>query len=138
MKGLNARIKVVGVDPELAGDLSERFHAGRRVAWNIARTSRTIADGFRFPQVTALAWEHIKTLVDDIVPVTEEEIVSAMRKLACGSRLVFEPSGAVATVAALKTCGNGGNAVAVVSGGNANLGFFEELIRKNCVSPTKR
>jgi threo-3-hydroxy-L-aspartate ammonia-lyase len=70
-----------------------------------------------------LTWEHVRTLVDGIVTVSEDEIRAAMRVLATGSRLVAEPSGAVATAAYLyrrDELPSVPEHVAVVSGGNVD------------------
>ncbi len=114
------RARVVGVEPELAGDLAEGFAAGRRVRWTEEQTGRTMADGLRVPCVGELTWEHITALVDDVLTVTEDALLEAMRTLATRSRLVAEPSGATATAAYLTRRDRlpDGPVVAVVSGGN--------------------
>ena len=91
--------KVVGVEPELAGDAAESFAAGRRIPWTSALTARTMADGLRTFSVGELPWEHIRTQVHDIITVTEDEIADATRRLLLQARLVAEPSGAVAAAA---------------------------------------
>ena len=48
--------KVVGVEPELAGDAAESFRAGRRIPWTPAQTARTMADGLRTFSVGELPW----------------------------------------------------------------------------------
>jgi threonine dehydratase len=125
------RARVVAVEPELAGDLAEGFAAGRRTRWSTERTNRTIADGLRVPSVGELPWEHITRLVDDVVTVTEDAIRQAMRRLATGSRLVAEPSGAVATAAYLTGSDllPDGPVVAVVSGGNVLPDLLAEVLR---------
>ena len=91
--------KVIGVEPELAGDAAESFRAGRRIPWTPAQTARTMADGLRTFSVGELPWEHISTQVHDIITVTEDEIADATRRLLLQARLVAEPSGAVAAAA---------------------------------------
>lgn len=120
MAALLPQVKVVGVEPELAGDAAQSFRAGERLSWAPADTARTIADGLRTFQVGELPWEHIRTQVHDIITVTEEEIIDATRRLALEARLVAEPSGAVSVAGFLHHRADlpAGNAVAVVSGGN--------------------
>jgi threonine dehydratase len=120
VKARSPRARVVGVEPELAADLAEGFAAGRRTRWTPERTARTIADGLRVPCVGELPWEHIQALVDDVLTVTEDALLAAVRRLATGSRLVAEPSGAAATAAYLAHADRfpDGPVVAVVSGGN--------------------
>ncbi len=113
-------VKVIGVEPELAGDAAESFRDGQLRAWAHADTARTIADGLRTPSVGVLPWEHIRTQVHDVITVTEKEIIEATRRLTLDARLVAEPSGAVATAGYLHHAAElpPGNAVAVVSGSN--------------------
>ncbi len=122
--------KVVGVEPELAGDAAESFAAGPRIPRTSALTARTMADGLRTFSVGELPWEHIRTQVHDIVTVTEDEIADATRRLLLEARLVAEPSGAVAAAAYLHH-GNqlpGGRTVAVVSGGNIDPVVLRALL----------
>ncbi len=113
-------VKVIGVEPELAGDAAESFRAGEIRAWKHSDTARTIADGLRTFSVGMLPWEHIRTQVHDIITVTETEIVDATRRLLLEGRLVAEPAGAVATAGFLYHRDQlpAGNSVAIVSGGN--------------------
>jgi threonine dehydratase len=123
--------RVVGVEPELAADLAEGFAAGRRTRWAPERTARTIADGLRVPCVGELPWRHIERLVDDVVTVTEDALLEAMGRLATGSRLVAEPSGAAATAAYLTRTDtlHDGPVVAVVSGGNVQPDLLARVLR---------
>jgi threonine dehydratase len=111
--------KVVGVEPELAGDAAESFAAGRRIPW----TLRTFSVG-------ELPWEHIRSQVHDIITVTEDEIADATRRLLLQARLVAEPSGAVAAAAYLHHGAQlpGGRTVAVVSGGNIDPAVLRALL----------
>lgn len=120
MTALLPDVRVVGVEPELAGDAAESFRAGRRIPWTPAQTARTMADGLRTFSVGELPWAHISTQVHDIVTVTEDEIADATRRLLLEARLVAEPSGAVAAAAFLHhpELLPAGRTVAVLSGGN--------------------
>jgi threonine dehydratase len=118
-KATSPQTRVVGVEPELAGDLAEGFRRGERVVWDPDLTARTIADGVRLPAVGVLPWQHISRLVDDVVTVSEQSIVQAMALLARSSRIVAEPSGALTTAAYYERPeAAAGRTVAVVSGGN--------------------
>ena len=101
IKGQRPALRVIAVEPELAGDLAEGFAAGGRTVWSRELTGRTIADGLRSTRVGELPWAHIQALVDDVVTVSEESIVAAMRWLAETTKLIVEPSGAVAIAAVL-------------------------------------
>lgn len=118
---LRPEARVIGVEPELAADAQESLRGGTRVEWPAESTRRTSADGLRVAQVGALTFPHLQRYVDDIVTVTEAEIAEAMRRLVRHTRLVAEPSGAVATAAYLfhrRELPPGRTHVAVLSGGN--------------------
>jgi threonine dehydratase len=122
--------KVIGVEPELAGDAQASFKSGKLVQLSPEQVSRTIADGLRTQSIGAINFEHIRKYVDDIVTVTEQEIREAMKILAKDSQTLAEASGAVATAGFLfrgdqfrgKT-----NNVAVISGGNIEPQIRAEL-----------
>ncbi len=130
MTALLPHVKVVGVEPELAGDAAESFRAGRRIPWTPAQTARTMADGLRTFSVGELPWQHISTQVHDIVTVSEDEIADATRRLLLEARLVAEPSGAVAAAAYLHhpELLPGGRTVAVLSGGNIDPAVLLALL----------
>jgi len=130
VKSHNPQARVVAVEPELAGDLAEGFRAGRRTRWSAEQTGRTIADGLRVTCVGELPWQHIQALVDDVLTVTEDSLLAAMRRLATGSRLVAEPSGATATAAYLTHRDElpVGPVVAVVSGGNVQPDLLSRVL----------
>ncbi len=114
-------VKVIGVEPGLAPDAQTSFREGKIVEFPAEQVSRTMADGLRTQSVGAINFEHIRCYVDDIVTVTEDEILEATRLLASNPKTVAEPSGAVATAGFLfhrdqlpQTRMN----VAVISGGN--------------------
>ncbi|MEV4114453.1 pyridoxal-phosphate dependent enzyme [Nonomuraea sp. NPDC049695] len=122
-KAADPAIRVIGVEPELAADGVASFRSGRRTAWPVERTYRTRADGLRAPVLGALAWEHIRRYVDDMVTVTEDGIEAAADLLWRELGEHAEPSGAVATAAWLahRDALPAGPVVAVLSGGNAAL-----------------
>ena len=131
LKAGSRAVRVVAVEPELAGDLAEGFRRGERVVWDTALTGRTIADGLRTSSVGELNWRHICELVDDVVTVTEEQIRAAMRAVILDARVVSEPSGAVAVAGFLAhpDVVGSGPAVAVVSGGNVSPNLLVEVLR---------
>jgi len=121
VKQLRPNAKVLGVEPELAGDTAESFRSGNIVEWPAELTSRTIADGLRTQSVGVRNFAHIQAFVDGIITVSEGEIRAAMRTIIATARLVPEPSGAVATAALLFHADQlppYRKAVAIISGGN--------------------
>ena len=83
----------------------------------------TCADGLRSQYVGDITFEHIRRYVDDVVTVTEDEILQAVRILADNPKTVAEPSGAVAAAAWLfhrESLPASNCTVAVISGGNVD------------------
>jgi threonine dehydratase len=131
VKQLRPQAKVFGVEPELAGDTAESFRTGKIVTWGAELVSRTIADGLRTQSVGVRNFAHIQAFVDGILTVTEAEIRAAMRAIVATTRLVPEPSGAVATAALLfhaDELPDYRNAVAIVSGGNVDPRQLAEVL----------
>ncbi|MFL1381753.1 MULTISPECIES: threonine ammonia-lyase [unclassified Nocardiopsis] len=129
------RVRVIGVEPELAADAAESLERGRRVAWEPERTHRTMADGVRVC-LSDLTFEHLRHRLDRIVTVTEDEIARAVAHLALGARVVAEPSGALAAAAILAgrvptEPGRPEATVAVVSGGNVDPDLFSRIIAEH-------
>jgi threonine dehydratase len=122
---------VVGVEPELAADTAESFRTGSIVTWPAELTSRTLADGLRTQSVGVRNFAHIQAFVDNIITVTESEIRAAMRAIVAATRLVPEPSGAVATAALLfhsDKLPEFRTAAAVVSGGNVDPTLLAQIL----------
>jgi len=119
LRELAPECRIVGVEPEGAGDTKRSLEAGHPV--QLDRVD-TIADGLRPPRPGDLTFAHIRELVDEVVTVPDRAIVDAV--LWCfRHHLVVEPSGA-ATVAALLSGAvdpadaAGGDVTALLSGGN--------------------
>jgi threonine dehydratase len=127
-------VKVIGVEPELAGDAQASFRAGKIVQLPAEEVSQTMADGLRTQSIGPINFEHIRRYVDDIVTVSEDEIREAVRLLAGNPATVAEPSGAVSVAGFLfhrdqlpSTRVN----VAIISGGNIDPKMLEE-VRGGC------
>jgi threonine dehydratase len=124
--------KVMGVEPELAGDARASFRAGKIVQFPAEQVSSTIADGLRTQSIGPINFEHIRRYVDDIVAVSEEEIIKAVRLLAANPGTLAEPSGAVAVAAFLfhrDELPATKLSVAIISGGNIDPKMLEEFRR---------
>jgi threonine dehydratase len=90
-KSMLPQIKVIAVEPENADDAAQSFRAGRRL---VTEKKFTIADGLR-TNIGEPNFAIIQQYVDDIVTVSEEAIVSAMRTIWETMKIVIEPSAAV-------------------------------------------
>ncbi len=126
-KGVSSRIRVFGVEPERGNDVQQSLRAGRRVTIPVPDT---IADGLRTTCVGVHNFSILKSLLEDVVTVSEEEIVATASFLLRELRLVVEPSGAVASAACLfgKLPPGLGKVGVTLSGGNAEPGFLRQLL----------
>ncbi len=114
-------VKIIGVQAERAPSYYLSWKAGRPVPTD---TCDTIADGLatRTPEPDNV--EKIRELVDDVILVTEDEMLDAIRLLYTRASLIAEPAGAAATAAYLKSCGAfsapapSGSAVLLLTGAN--------------------
>jgi threonine dehydratase len=123
-------VRVIGVEPELAADAAESFKTGRIVAFT-GDQSQTAADGLRSQSVGVLNFAHMQAFVEDIVTVTEAEIREAMRRIIFATRLVPEPSGAVAVAAALfhrEQLPPARETVAIITGGNVEAALLRSVL----------
>jgi threonine dehydratase len=126
--------KVFGVEPALAGDAAQSFRDGAIASYTGEQTSRTIADGLRTQSVGERNFAHMQAFVDGILTISEEEIESAMQRMIFSTRLVPEPSGAVATAGVLyhsQKLPPFRNAVAVMSGGNVEPEVLRRVLRQS-------
>jgi threonine dehydratase len=134
IRALHPGARVIGVEPELAADARDTLRAGRIVHWEAEAVSRTIADGARGQAIGRRPFAHLSRLMDDVVTVSEAEIAAAVRLVAEESRLVVEPSGALAPAAARYRAADAGltnlsgTVVAVVSGGNVDPDQYRALL----------
>jgi threonine dehydratase len=118
-KSMRLKIKVIAAEPENVDDAAQSFRAGR-----LFHTEKkfTIADGLR-TNVGTPNFAIIQRYVDDIVTVSEEAIVSAMRTILETMKIIVEPSAAVpyAAVAERKIDIAGRRIGIILTGGNVDL-----------------
>ncbi|HKF45236.1 MAG TPA: threonine/serine dehydratase [Thermoanaerobaculia bacterium] len=122
VKQLEPRIRVVAVELAEGPGLAPALAAGKPVP--APRPPGTLADGMTPPFVGALPLQIAREAVDEIVSVTEAEMIEAMRLLMTRAKLYVEASGAAATAALLHgkiQPRSGEKVVALVSGGNVDL-----------------
>jgi threonine dehydratase len=129
VKQAQPRARVVAVELEAGPGLAPALAAGKPIP---VRRPDTIADGMTPPFVGALGLAIAREAVDEIVTVTEDEILEAMRLLMTRAKLYVEGSGAAATAALLAgkiRAPQGARTVAIVSGGNVDLARVATLAR---------
>jgi threonine dehydratase len=118
-KSMRPKIKVIAVEPANADDAAQSFRARRRI---VTEKKFTIADGLR-TNVGEPNFAIIQRYVDDIVTVSEEAIVSAMRTVWETMKIIIEPSAAVPYAAILEPVidVDGKRVGIILTGGNVDL-----------------
>lgn len=124
-------IAVIGCQPERSPVMAESIKAGRIVERETLPTLSDATAGGIEPG--AITFDLCRAFVDDWVLVTEDEIRDAMRLVFERHRLVIEGSAGVAVAGLLRmrerlSRSPGANAVAVVCGGNVDIGLFKGLV----------
>jgi threonine dehydratase len=126
--------RVVGVEPELADDATRSFKTG---TLHTVSNPGTIADGARTPSLGTLTFPLVRQNVDDMVTVSDDDLVRAMRFVWERMKLVVEPTGVLGLAAALsRKIDVAGKRVGVIlSGGNVDLTFAGELFARVPAEP---
>jgi threonine dehydratase len=129
-KAQPSAVRVVGVEPDAGDDVRQSLETGGRVTIDVPQT---IADGQQTTSPGVLTFEVIRRNVDEVVTVSDDELVDAMRFCFDRLKLVTEPSG-VSGIAALlggHVAGIAGQRVGVIlSGGNVGADRFVELLSR--------
>jgi threonine dehydratase len=126
VRRMRGHVRIVGVEPEGAARMTASLAAGRPVTLD---RSESVADGLLTLRPGDLTFAHVQALVDEVVTVTDAEIVDAVRWLFSEGRIVAEPSGAAAVAGALAgDAAAGGMTVAIVSGGNVDPAAYAGYI----------
>jgi threonine dehydratase len=127
-KSMRPDIKVIAAEPENADDAAQSFRAGR-----VIHTEKkfTIADGLR-TNVGEPNFAIIRRYVDDIVTVSEEAIISAMRTIWETMKIIVEPSAAVpyAAIQEGKIDVSGQRVGIILTGGNVDLDTLPWMVSR--------
>ncbi|MBM7809113.1 threonine dehydratase [Geodermatophilus bullaregiensis] len=120
-------VRVIGIEPETADVVSRSLDAGSPVRLPGARS---VADGLAAPMSSQLTLDHVRTFVERVVRVSDEDVLRALALAVPRTKLLLEPS-AAAPLAALMTgvldLPPGTRVVSVASGGNVDLALFGRL-----------
>lgn len=126
-RALAPACKVIGVEPEAGNDAQQSMRSGAIV--RIA-TPHTIADGAQTQSVGKLTFAIMRRDVDDIMTVTDAQLVESMRFFAERMKIIVEPTGCLGAAAATM-CGlplAGQRVGVILSGGNVDLQRFSQLL----------
>ena len=127
IKSARPQVKVIGVEPTGAATMRTSLDAG--TPSNVS--PNTVADGLAAPMVGDLTFEAARRFVDDVVLVTDDEIMSALRDLLTYTKLLVEPAGAAGVAALLSgkvRADPGTSVVAILSGGNVDVERLKTLL----------
>ena len=123
----NPHGRVVGVEPELGDDATRSFKTG---TLQTVHNPRTIADGARTPSLGQITFPLVRANVDDMVTVSDDELLDVLRFVWERMKLVVEPTGALGLAAAWagKVDAAGKRVGVIISGGNADLEALPPLL----------
>jgi len=128
-KGLCPKTKIIAVEPERANDAYLSFKNGKIYPSNYPDT---IADGLR-TSLCKRTFNIIRKKVDDIITVSEKEIIDAMKFLWMRMKIIVEPSGAVSLAGVIKynKINKNKKIGVILSGGNIDLeDYFSKLYQR--------
>ncbi|MGH9937101.1 MAG: pyridoxal-phosphate dependent enzyme, partial [Blastocatellia bacterium] len=119
-KHLRPQIRIFGVEPEAGNDTWQSFRKGERVEIPVPKT---IADGLQVTAPGKLTFPIIRELVEDILLVSDQELITTMRFILERMKILIEPSGAAGAAAVFhgKFDFAGKRAGVLLSGGNVDL-----------------
>jgi threo-3-hydroxy-L-aspartate ammonia-lyase len=126
-KAVNPGCRLVGVEPESGNDGQQSLRANRIVHID---TPRTIADGAQTQHLGEHTFPILRQLVDEIVTVSDDQLIDAMRFCRDTLATVVEPTGCLAAAAVLSGCVDleGRSVGIVLSGGNIDSARFAQLV----------
>ena len=126
-KSLKPSIRCFAVEPDTANDTQQSIAKGERVK---IPAPPTIADGLRVQTPGALTFPLLQKVADEVITVSDDEIVAAMRFMLFRMKLVVEPSGAAAAAAVLsgRFAADHEKVGVVLSGGNVDPEVLAQLV----------
>lgn len=130
-KSINPKVKVIGVEPVGANSMKVSVDEGR-----INRLSKvsTCAEGVAVRQPGDLTFTMVQKYVDDIVTVTEKDIMEHVLLVMEKHKFVSETAGVVAVAALKKRKGSGKKIVCVMSGGNIDMVTISSILNQGMIS----
>ena len=126
VKQIAPQVKIIGVQAERAPSYYLSWKAGKVVG---TETCDTIADGLATRTPEAANVREVKRFVDEVVLVSEDQLLRAIETLLLEEHVLAEPAGAASTAALLRSSAGGGeHVVLVVSGANISRDVLRRAI----------
>lgn len=132
VRAVKPGIRCFAVEPETANDTQQSVAAGERVR---TAPSRTIADGLRVQIPGALTFPITQKNAEQVLTVSDDEMLETVRFLLLRLKTLVEPSGAAAAAAVLfrKLPLDVKRVGVVLSGGNIDPEVLTQVLNKNGV-----
>lgn len=130
-KLVNPNVKVIGVEPENAACMKAALDADKVVT---LASADTVADGCAVKTAGTLTFEFCKKYLDDIITVSEIDIMNALLSLIEKHKLVAEGAGVLSLAALAKLPCQGKKVVSIISGGNIDISTISALIDKALIA----
>lgn len=130
-KLVNPGVKVIGVEPENAACMKAALDAGKIVS---LKSSDTVADGCAVRTAGDLTFAFCRKYLDDIITVSEMEIMGALLSLIEKHKLIAEGAGVLSLAALPKLPFRKKKVAAIVSGGNIDISTISALINKALIA----
>jgi threonine dehydratase len=126
-KALNPKIRCYPVEPDTADDTRQSFLKGERVS---IPPPPTIADGLRVQIPGKLTFPIVQKLADDVLTVTDEEILATLRFMLFRIKILVETSGVTAAAAVMfqKLPADVRRVGVILSGGNIDPDLLQSII----------
>ena len=129
-KILKPEIKIIGVEPEGAASAYEAIKENKVVE---LKEANTIADGTAVKKIGDLNFEYIKKYVDEIITVSDYELMEAFLLLVEKHKIIAENSGILSIAATKKLKEKDKKVVSVISGGNIDVLMISSMINKGLI-----
>lgn len=127
----NPQIKIIGVEPEGAASAREAMNKGEVVE---LKEAITIADGTAVKRIGNITFEYIKKYVDDIITVSDYELMEAFLLLVEKHKIVAENSGILSVAGLKKLDVKNKKIISILSGGNIDVLTISSMINKGLVT----
>ena len=129
-KILKPEIKIIGVEPDGAASAYEAIKEDKVIE---LKEANTIADGTAVKKIGNTTFEYIKKYVDEIITVSDYELMEAFLLLVEKHKIIAENSGILSLAALKKLKEKNKKVVSVVSGGNIDVLMISSMINKGLI-----